>query len=447
MGMKPAFLKITGLPALILFMGALFCFGENPVKKVEFTGYASYLFGQIVEGTNDDPDALTNIRHYWDQQVDAAVGFRATMSERFSFMASIEGNMWNPFSGSPPAVKEQRQYKLRNYSLWLDEACGVYSFGSPKKPWLSLVGGYFKYKYNPEVRNLGEYMFRSVAYPGFIFNYFDFPSNRLLGFNAHLDLLEGKLKTDVMLISESDFYPFGDISPAVIARCKPIPMIDFGCGIEACRLISVDEARTTPNDPIKNLVVTDVKKDALGDATVTYDSGSFYTFRAIKLMGRLTLDPKTLLNTPFFGPEDGKIYGEIAVLGLQNYGYFYNDLSKRIPWMVGFNLPAFKILDVWSIEFENYKFPFKTSYYENFEFNSIPLPGDSPKQWDPSKYTHDDWKWSVYLKKKVIPGFSITLQFARDHRRTLYSDGLPNYYEATARGNQWWWITKLCCDL
>jgi hypothetical protein len=78
-----------------------------------------------------------------------------------------------------------------------------------------------------------------------------------------------------------------------------------------------------------------------------------------------------------------------------------------------------------------------------------PLPDNAqnPSGWDPTLYTFDDWKWSVYVKRTVIPGFSITVQFARDHMHYTYSDGYPFWLEAVSRPGQWWWRANLCYSL
>ena len=116
--------------------------------------------------------------------------------------------------------------------------------------------------------------------------------------------------------------------------------------------------------------------------------------------------------------------------------------------MVGFNFPAFKLLDVLSLEFEHYGYPFSTSF-ENVWRLACPVSkdGDFPGDWSPQKYKFDDWKWSVYAKKTVFPGFSITLQVARDHMHTIYSDGRENYSESLLRPGQWWWTAKLSYSL
>jgi hypothetical protein len=443
--------KAMGAAVILLSMAAAYSFGEAE-RKIEFTGYSSWVFGQIVLGTDvfETGQNTPLMSHYWSQEAYAGVGFHAALNERFTVNAAMEGKMWYPF---PSVLVGQPAFKRRYYGVWLDQGNATYKVGDVEKPWLTLTMGYFKYKYNTEARNLGEQLFRSLAYPGIIVNSFDFPASHLLGCQAHFDLLQGRLNADAFIISESDWYPFGDISPALVASFKPHKLVEIGGGVEFARLISVNDQATTPRNPggqmneNVNKIINYLHKDQFGLVdSISYDS-AYYTFKATKLMGRVTLDPKALFDLPFFGPEDGKLYGEIDVLGLKNYSFWYEDINKRMPIMFGFNVPTFRVLDVLSMEFENYKSIFSTRYLTNVVQNGLPQPDHTYDTWDPLLFKFDDWKWSVYVKKTVFPGFSITAQFARDHMHATYVDGYPFWGESVARPGQWWWTAKLCYNL
>ena len=449
--MGPFNKRAAGAAIVLLSMIAAYSFGETE-KKVEFSGYSSWVLGQIVLGTDDFITGVSTppMSHYWSQEAYAGVGFHAALNERFTINAAMEGKMWYPF---PSVLVGQPDFKRRHYGVWLDQGNATYKIGEAEKPLLTVTMGYFKYKYNPQARNLGEQLFRSLAYPGIIVNAFDFPAIHLLGGMAHFDLLESRLQVDAIINSESDWYPFGDFSPALVASFKPHKVIEIGGGVEFARLISVNSLATTPQNPggsmpaEANRVIGYVHKDQNGLVdSVSYDS-AYYTFQATKLMGRIALDPKTLFDLPFFGPEDGKLYGEIDVLGLTNYSFWYDDVSKRMPIMFGFNVPTFRVLDVLAVEFENYKSQFTTSYLNNVVRNGLPQPDHTYMSWDPKLFSFDDWKWSVFVKKTVFPGFSITAQFARDHMHATYVDGYPFWGESTARPGQWWWTAKLCYSL
>jgi hypothetical protein len=407
--------------------------GEKPeVKKVDIIGYAAYDFRQIVKGNWD----LSAIDHYWSHEVFAGIGFDAEVSEQLRLVARVEGKMWDPYPSS-----NTRAFRTRNYSLWLDQACATYSMGNPENSAFSITGGYFVYKYNPEVRNLGEFMFRSWTYPGIIMNDFDFPAARILGFRFHCNLLEGMVKNDFIVQDESEQWPFGDISLSDIATVKIGDVAEIGGGVDFAHLFSVSKY-TTYNDPMTNQIVDYI--DSTGARV--YGEG-FYTFKAIKLMGRASIDPKSLMGNPgLFGKSDLKIYGEIGVIGTKDQSFYYTDISKRMPIMFGLNLPTFKVLDVVALEFEHYAYPFTPSN-QNAIMKAAPLPENEGVAWRPEDWKSDDWKWSVYLKKTLIPGIIFTLQLSRDHYRLPYSDGMPGYTESLVYPGEWSWIAKFTGSL
>jgi len=140
------------------------------------------------------------------------------------------------------------------------------------------------------------------------------------------------------------------------------------------------------------------------------------------------------------GEQDLRLYGEVAVLGLQNtaaYKYYidtatgitdttrvvydstmsyYNDITKRIPIMAGFDLPCFKILDYLSVEMEWYGWPYPNSLYQGGFV--IPMPQPAKAQNVPDAfYLHDNWKFSINAKRTFFNSFSIIAQIARDHSR------------------------------
>ena len=424
-------------------------------KTLRLTGYGSYEFGQVVAGQWNGGDAMD---HYWSHQVYAGLGLVAKLSERMDLVAGVEGKMWNPFNDGG----QSRDWSEQHMSLWLTNASGTYSFGNIEKPWLTLTGGYFPYKYNPEVRNLGEYVFRSYTYPGLIFNSFDFPAARLLGLKASINLFEGTWKNDFMVLEQAETWPYGDISLAYVGSYNIAKIIDIGAGIDLANFFSVNSNNTVPpvalneyaqgRDSITGLIdpmPPHIQQNANGTFDTTYD---YYTFKAIKPMARLTIDPKPLMGGigEMLGTEDLKLYGEIAIIGTQNYPYYYDSISNRMPIMFGFYFPTFKVLDMLNVEFEHYSCPFITSYENQVlpqsmgqGFACVPVP---------TAFSTEDinaiaWKWSVYVKKTITPGVSLTLQLARDHFRPNYNDGYPAYAEALVKLNQWQWIFKICGSL
>jgi hypothetical protein len=195
-----------------------------------------------------------------------------------------------------------------------------------------------------------------------------------------------------------------------------------------------------------------------GIYTFVRDSTSYYTYQGIKVSANAALDPKVYIPMPFLGPEDLKIYGEIAVLGWKNYSFLYEKRSERMPIMVGLNLPAFRLLDVLSIEVEYYNSSFINSYYSQYRGAGLPIPqfpsfGDAGGSATPAEVRQyesdarlDNWKWSVYAKKQVVKGIEIYAQAASDHIRTINAEAgpMPAMSPITNRnGKDWYYILRL----
>ena len=423
----------------ITLVAAIFAFGparsvalEGPsAKDIDIIGYASYEFGQVVKGQwNGGP-----VDHYWSHNVYAGVGFDAAIDEKLHIISRVEGKMWNPY----PA-EDRRDWRQRGYALWLDQACGTYTFDAGEGSQFSVTAGYYVYKYNREARNLGEFMFRSYTYPGILMNSFDFPAARILGFMFSMNLFGGNFKNDLMAFEESEVWPYGDISFANIGSCSFFnKILEIGGGIDLARLISVNNSFTTPQKPERcNYQIMGI--DSTG--AILYDSSQFYTFKGTKLMGRITLDLKPIFGSPnFFSPNDLKLYGEVGVIGWKNYPFWYENRSKRIPVVFGVNVPTMKLFDVCAVEGEYYPFPFNTSYMKTIT-TAIPQPNNEATSYNPDIYASTYWRWSVYLKRQIIPGFALTLQLARDHSRLNYTDGQPTWEETLVNHGSMAWVVK-----
>jgi hypothetical protein len=385
----------------------------------------------------------------WMQQEFLDIGMDAIVNARIRIAGGIEGEMWQniPKGGATG----QSYYVWRyNSTFIVDNAFGSYMFGDTASPFLSITAGRFRYKYDPDSRNLGEYLFRSGTYPAYLITNFDQPYARLTGLKISSDLF-GRLHQDLLLTCETDYPPYYDASLSYIGNCEVGNFLNVGWGVDFSHLISVDETQTTPHIS-NNMYIQN------GDT-------NYYTFRGIKLMGRFSFDPKPFIPTDIFGKEDCKLYAEAAILGVKNYpandslssvndfGYYandnpwgYNTLAKKIPVMIGLNLPAFKVLDVLSTEVEWFGSNYPDNLYEVDGIGtsqSLPLPYHYSR--DP--YDFDHWKWSVYAKKTLARDrLEIIAQFGRDHSRlqTLVDNSaVYELEEAQTLPNQWYWMTKL----
>jgi hypothetical protein len=398
--------------------------------------------------TSGDPQS-----NQWLQRTFLDLGLDVIINERTHIVGGIEGEMW---LNTPKGGASSQQYYIWRYnsSFIVDKAYASYSFGNIAAPFLTVTAGHFPYKYNPDVRNLGEYLFRSGTYPAYLINNFDLPYARLTGFKLSGNFLNNAVNLDGLLTFETDIPPYYDASISLIGSVdmhKIVPSIPLtlGAGVEFAHLISVDKSQTTPS-----YAATQYIKD--GDT-------NYYTFKGTKIMARMCFDPKQFIPTTLFGPEDCKLYAEAAILGLENYPrndsvsvgrstfnniWGYDTLAHKIPVTIGFNIPTFRMLDVLSLEVEWYGCPYPNSYaMELGKGNnpSLPLPTyyDRPQ----NLYTEDNWKWSVYAKKMFSHDrFGIVVQCARDHSRMQSLLDEATYWEleeAMSKNAQWYWMTKI----
>jgi hypothetical protein len=174
----------------------------------------------------------------------------------------------------------------------------------------------------------------------------------------------------------------------------------------------------------------------------------------------VSFDPKLLFaplgKCRFFGEQDLKLYMEAAILGMRNYPasnkydptivnniYGYDSLWHKLPLMIGFNFPAFHLLDVLAVEIQWFGGTYPNNYYALFEGRN-PLPYEPVPDYTHSDYAgRDDFKWSVYAKKTIVEGFWVMGQIARDHLR-LQSVYLQqnDYEEALTIPKHWYWVLK-----
>jgi hypothetical protein len=432
---------------------------DNEDVSLGITGDASLQGGQAVHYFYKD---LNEYHGQWIQQSLLHLGIDAAYSRNLKIKIGMEGRLWFSLpdqSGKTTGQAYALYDKTFTYSLY--EACGTYLFddllGTPVDA--AITTGLFRYKYNPDVRNLGEYLFRSYAYPAVLVNNFDQTDVRLAGFKISTDmpLAEDfiKLHGDLMLTFETEMYPFFDLTPSFVGNCTILNILDVGFGVSLFHILPMNDSLTRPQTDPKSM----------------YREGgyaNFYTYAGTKLMARFSFDPKGILKhigaeemVSLFGKEDLKVYSEAAILGLESYPandtigsaatgnnniWGYDTLAHKIPVVMGFNVPGFNVIDLISFELEWYGCTYPMNLANAVRLGNqyaypIPAEYNKPLSW----YTSDNWKWSIYLKKMLADGHcSIVMQFARDHMRFQHILDEPKVYEeALIRPNNWWWTTKI----
>lgn len=366
----------------------------------------------------------------------------------------------------------------------------VFHFGDLEKPWLQLGMGMFGYKYNNEAYNLGEYLYRSGAYPTYTvtggYTVIGSAGAQLQGFKAHL--AKGNLNADIFLTTETGLAPLFDWSPsAVVDYTVADGLLDLGFGVNLKRWIQVKPSRSsrpinkngyfTYNgkdysansdlynskwqfDKNKNDVAQaaiDSTEYTLVDSLVSLPASQrpsvqYYNSKSTLMMARATVDFKKLLSSNSFGPQDLKLYSEIAVLGLQNFPVFYQKVTERMPIMVGFNLPTFKLLDLFALQVEYMNSPYLNNTYQiaAYEANIPYFPTESDSLVSKTTYNDlankDNFKWSVLLKKSLGP-ITFSAQAACDHLRVpaalfYYGPQFDNN-EVTVSSKDWYFMTQL----
>jgi hypothetical protein len=466
--------------ALILTGGVVAALAEverAPLRVGTSIDIGQIVKGEISEGTEETGQFLS--------RTGVAMTQKGTINKRLDVTVGVGGLFWYSLPVSPGAPHT----RLVKFGPGVNQASGLFRFGDVDDPSLVLEFGYFPHKYNPDAKNLGEYQFRSGTYPGYLWtggwSIVNSAAYMAQGVKMKIPTFGGKLTHDLMLYMERDFEPTYDISPSYQAAWKPSEAFEMGLGATWAHGIPVKPSLTTPKDRANAYlgdsalspsewnkagydlndphVVPDgdpragtAHTDGKPYVTVT-ENGipnsqlSYYTFQGIKLMGRASFNPQAWLASTALGPQDLKLYAEFAILGVQNYPFYYEDITERMPIMFGFNLPTFKILDVLSIEVEYYKSRFQSNIRDVFQL-SYPkwqLPPDQTTEnyqafIDSSSIdTEDDWHWSIYGRKALYDGLDLFIQVASDHMRVLSFNAEPSNIAATRKPNQWYYLARL----
>jgi hypothetical protein len=302
---------------------------------------------------------------------------------------------------------------------------------------LSFKLGYFPYVYAPESRNLGNYLFRTGVYPGFVISGSE--EARVAG----LQISAGyptNFRHDLFITTEVDAEPQYDWSLTYVGQYNLLNCVNIVAGVTASRILPIIPEKTNPTT-LKYM--PNIYKISYFDAS-TGDT-IFYGKTGVKLMGRISLDGRRMFfaNSTRLGEEDLKLYVEAAFLGVKNYPGYYERPSERVPMMIGVNLPAFKVLDLLNVEMEYYRSPYwnnpvHSGYaipWENWDYSTIADP-KADLGWRSHK---DDFKWSIYAQRSFFKSMSLYVQAASDHLRP--SDGSDEYepHEVLSAPNEWYW--------
>ena len=450
----------------VALFAASFCFADTTATtgiSSKQSGFIGLEMAQIVHGYQNSIGTTTDInRATWERLLFQYVNDIAVTDHVHVNMA-IECQMSYSF---PYDVWASWEMKLPKFAFYPDRVEGTYTIGDQRLFRFQFGFGYFPYRINPDVKNLGEYLFRSGSYPLYVLNNFNRPYSRLLGLRTSFTVISD-LKIDALLTCETLAPPLANGSLSFIVDYNLFNCADMGAGVCFASLFPVDENLTTP----KRI-----------DNQYTTKSGNpgYYTFKAIKPTAKIALDPKPFIPGDLFNPLDLRIYGEVFVSGWKNYknygvpdtsdtslSQFYARRSDRTVYMLGGNFPSFfkltdefltamgvdypllnRILnrldfDVLSLEYEHFPNKYPNSLVNVLGANTQYLPQPSPSGFIGFEKAYP-WYWTIYAKKTFLDKFALIVQFARDHMRPINNDPTKIYVEdVLERKGYWWWDVRL----
>jgi hypothetical protein len=422
----------------------------NASPQLIFSGVGWVQYGQI--GNSSD----TTVRNYngnSTQNSGAQISVAAKINDRFTGAVGLgvfEGHaLAGPISGGGRVPISSSPY--------IAEARFTYRIGEESAPLFQMTAGLFPYNYNPNIKDLGLYLLRGPVYPGILISGFEtkevLPISNILGLwfrNTH-----GAFTHDLLFVSETEVKPYFDISLAYIGKAKVSEALTLGAGVNLYHLIPSDgKVSHDPYDPVKETREQDVhnpyqRQFIYVDSNGTRADTTYFGFDGTKLMANLEFDPKPLIgSSDAFGPEDLKLYSEAAVLGLsfdKAHKAIYGPLSKRMPIMVGFNFPTFRLLDHLSLEAEWYGAEFRDDLYRLEPDQDRPVSPIPFSVNDTLKvYTRDNVKWALHAAKTIEGHFKISAQVANDHFRPNGTVNPPaTYHAAFSTLSDWYWMAKI----
>jgi hypothetical protein len=473
--------------------------GEAVTPRISFTAF--HEAGRIERAVFDNNLPMSQV---WMHRSGAMINLNARRGDKLMLDLLIGGTYYT-------ATKEQADVntKLRFFAASVPRFDFTYLAGDADDPYLKVSGGIFQFKYNDYSRNLGEYMFRTGTYPGWIstggINYVGLNSAQLTGFRLSQSF--GSFTHDLIANIETDLLPTYDLTLTYMARYAAGQVFKIGAGLQATRIVPARPSKTNPSllrDATKGeanpystnryfeyngqyyadwpeyyqkrmeasktaqdsayfknvLSILDSARgiDRGGSPVDTSDptgaplisvSYEHYYASGFKPLAWFALDPKPFFGNPgILGANDLVLYGEAALLGVKDYPVLYDNRAERIPLMIGFNVPAFKLLDVLAVELEYYGSRYPDNFAQVMTNDAAPRPTvELSGGYDPDDWKDDNIKWSVYTQRKIVDGITLSGQVARDHARAWAYPTGKTYWGIIREKDHWHWMLKLTANI
>ena len=430
---------------IILLFGVSQSFSTDDNITLTPIGYGSLEVGQIVNGYFKQPATLTTnkIDHIWQQRALSLFGYKAQIQEHLEIQLSGGGLLAysTPQIGTHPTTLQTHQF------FFIQNAFAKCSFNIMDNLSAQLQLGYFPYKYNPDARNLGEYLFRTNTYPLIVYSDFDYPQADLLGVRANVTLFDRLLSNDLLLHSEVHGVPVQLWSVSDIVASHLFDIVNLSAGISFAHYLDVYQGNgylTTWADRFYgNPEKLDPQNKVYYIDTYNGTDTSYFSWKAIKAMFRFSFDPKKFIPMDIFGKNDLKLYAEGDIIGIKNYVKYYRHIEDRTLATAGFNFPGFNIIDCIAIEGEycaNKIYAYSDERY--YSLTPVPLP----IRYSDINLSRNPWRWSVYIKKSLFnEHVSIIAQAARDHKKInfhYFDRANMSFIETLPDGDNWWWTFK-----
>lgn len=476
-------MKKIVFPVFLIGTLAVATASAQEASRIEFKGAQTfYEFGSIVNGLELATDTLDNL---WTQRFGGTFDLEAGRGEHLKLYLGAGSIFWHAI----PPIENQSASKVFYGDAILTKAFAQFNFGEKESPVLVGKLGLFPVKYSYS-KNLGEYLFRTGTYPDFIntgngYTAVNTSMASVLGTQWTHRISEG-FSHDLFFTSERQSYPLHDFSLSYLARYKG-GFLNVGLGLQLDRLIPVTPSLTTPNEA-KNTWFThqnvkyannpDYYRLRATASTLDGDSAEAalwtskqrlvdslrqvwdadptarpklekYSFKGIKPVALLALDFKSLFGGDLFRGDEMVLYSEAVLMGFENRPIYYENRMDRLALMVGLNLPTFGLLDNFNVEAERLTARYANGYRIARE-GALPLPDydyDQVKGYDPDDWTSDDIKWSVFLSRKIIDGFSVQAQVASDHLRGRRFTRVVSENSILLDDSHWYYMIKLQASL
>ncbi len=209
---------------------------DSSTTKFRLAGMGSFEAGQFVKA--ESKGTATELDKTWYERVYMQIGFTAQFNQRTEIHLIGESQTRYAYFESKDYLDNDRSFYYF-YPHWAEIS---HSFGDVEKPWLKIGGGVFPFKYNPDVRDLGEYLFRTGSYPPTMMSTFDFPMARLTGLRVSSvtsplsGLLDKSTPIDSLnlfgiLNTESQIFPLQDFGLAFLGDYTLFHSIILGAGV------------------------------------------------------------------------------------------------------------------------------------------------------------------------------------------------------------------------